>query len=163
MRAPYYPWALRHLLTGCPSVGCLMDLCDENYRHLLRLAPGLRTLRGRLQSRVSGGMDLHLEILEQTPYTTCIHLTYYFEHQDQAHPDPDATLRVYHDSRQVEVLGLLQRVLPPCSDGDREMLLQKWRVNLFLSKWLAYCVHQGHRFAPAELPDASCREPVTVC
>ena len=163
MRAPYYPWGLRHLLTGCPSVGCLMDLCDENYRHLLRLAPELRTLAGRFRSRVIGGMDLHLEILEQTPYTTCIHLTYYFEHQDQAHPDPDATLRVYHDSRQVEVLDLRQQVLPPCRIGDGTALLQKWRINLFLSKWLAYCVQQGHRFGPAQRSDASCRESVTVC
>jgi len=141
-----------------------MDLCDENYRHLLRLAPALRTLQGRFRSRVADDMDLYLEILEQTPYTTCIHLTYYFQHQDQAHPDPDATLRVYHDSRQVEVLDLRQQALPVSRGGAQAALVQKWRVNLFLSKWLSYCAKQGHRFVtPAEHSDASCREPVTVC
>lgn len=140
-----------------------MDLCDENYRHLVRLAPDLRTLAGRFRSRVLGGMDLHLEILEQTPYTTCIHLTYYFEQQDRAHPDPDATLRVYHDSRQVEVLDLRQQALPLSRVGDAAALIQKWRINLFLSKWLAYCVQQGHQFGPPQRSDASRRESATVC
>jgi uncharacterized protein YqiB (DUF1249 family) len=110
-------------------------------------------------------MDLYLEVLEQTPYTTCVHLTYYFQHQDQgAHPDPDATLRVYHDSGQVEVLDLRQQALPLSRGGDQAALAQKWRVSLFLSKWLAYCVQQGHRFAsPAEHSDAARKEPVGAC
>lgn len=91
-------------------------------------------------------MDLHLEIQEQTPYTTLIHLTYFFPYQKERHPDPDALLRVYHDSRQVEVVNLKQHALPLNGGSKLPTLVQKWRVNLFLSKWLNYCAEQGHNF-----------------
>ena len=46
---------------------------------------------------------------------------------------------------------------------DAAALIQKWRINLFLSKWLAYCVQQGHQFGPPQRSDASRRESATVC
>ena len=91
-------------------------------------------------------MDLYLEILEQTPYTTLIHLTYYFEHREEQRPDPDAILRAYHDAHQIEILNLQQRIFPLNPGMQRLTLEQKWKVNLFASKWLAYCVRQGHAF-----------------
>ena len=152
MHATRYPWDLRKLWQQCPSVGCLMDLCDENYHHLMRLAPRLQQLQGRRLSRVHQDVDLYLEVLEQTPYTTLIHLTYYFDLHAGQRPDPDATLRVYHDCRQVEVVDLRQRILPATDPRTPADLARKWRLNLFLSKWLSYCVREGHRFrfdAPA--------------
>ena len=105
MRMPCYPWGVRALWDGRPTVGWLMDLCEENYLYLLRLAPELRSLEGRfLSRRREVAMDLHLEILEQTPYTTLLHLTYYFSQGAGGQPDPDARLRVYHDSGQAEVV-----------------------------------------------------------
>ncbi len=127
-----------------------MDLCEENYRHLLRLAPELRTLDGIFLSRLEGAMDLYLEILEQTPYTTLLHLTYFFAHEDGQLPDPDATLRVYHDSAQAEILELRQKALPLNRGVEHPTLNQKWKVNLFLSKWLSYCVRQGHLFTATD-------------
>ena len=123
-----------------------MDLCEENYRQLIRIAPALRKLSGNHVSRIEGCMDLHLEIQEQTPYTTLVHLTYFFSCRTEQQPDPDALLRVYHDARQVEVVDLKQNALP--LNGGRELptLVQKWRINLFLSKWLNYCAEQGHGF-----------------
>lgn len=146
MRAPCYPWEMQALFDGRPTVGWLMDLCEENYRHLLRLAPAIRTLEGSRISRLDSSIDLHLEVLEQTPYTTLLHLTYFFAGSQARLPDPDARLRVYHDSRQVEVVDLRQRVLPLSMGIERPTMAQKWRVNLFLSKWLSYCIGQGHRF-----------------
>jgi len=146
MRMPWYPWSLRHQLSGRPTVGWLMDLCDENYYHITKLAPELRTLKGRHFSRVNNDMDLHLEVLEQTPYTTLIHLTYYFNHVEGERPDPDATLRIYYDAKQVEVVDLTKSPLALEKDVHCDALSQKWKINLFLSKWLAYCVQQGHGF-----------------
>ena len=40
----------------------------------------------------------------------------------------------------------LQHALPLNGGKEPATLVQKWRVNLFLSKWLNYCVEQGHRF-----------------
>ena len=163
MRVRRYPWGLESLYTGRPTVGGLMDLCEENFAHLLRLAPDLRKLEGRYLSPLSGEVDLHLEILEQTRYTTLLRLTYYFAGAQQQ--NPDALIRVYHDARQAEVMDLQQRVVvntglpwPP--------LAHKWKLNLFLSKWLSYCVRQGHLFEPkrrVEDPSESSPTLVTSC
>ncbi|MES9991668.1 MAG: DUF1249 domain-containing protein [Candidatus Thiodiazotropha sp.] len=141
-----YPWSSNKLLSTRPRVGMVLDLSEENYALLMRMAPSLGDMSGRYQSNLEHGMDLHLEVLEQTPYTTLVHLTYYFSHAVGDYPDPDATLRIYHDSKQVDVLDLRQSSLPLHRWGDNPTLDQRWRINLFLSKWLNYCVAQGHRF-----------------
>lgn len=140
-----YPWNARTFQPGRVSLGGLAELCEENYRLLRRLIPGVANLRERHQSLVQG-VALHLEILEQTRYTTLLHLTYYFRHSCGERPDPDATLRAYHDAVQVEVLDLRQTVPSLALRQPCPLLEQKWRTNLFLSKWLVYCLAQGHRF-----------------
>jgi uncharacterized protein YqiB (DUF1249 family) len=147
MRAHRYPWNLCKVLNDRPNLGGLMDLCEENYRVLCRLVPNIRQITGYRRSRLDIGLDLHLEVLEQTPYTSLLHLTYYFPDGTGVAPDPDTTFRVYHDAGQVEVLDLRQTALPLPSGPRFPDLCDKWRVNLFLSKWLQYCVSQGHCFA----------------
>lgn len=141
---------LHHWLDRRPSVGDLLALCEENYHYLMSLAPQLRRLRGTHHSRRPDHQDLHLTILEQTPYTTLIRLTYEFRHdavEDQPGvADPDALLRVYHDARQVEVEDLRQQVLPTHRLYEAPGLENKWRVNRFVAKWLAFCAIQGHVF-----------------
>ncbi|MEJ2327451.1 MAG: DUF1249 domain-containing protein [Chromatiaceae bacterium] len=128
-----------------------MSLCEENYRLLSRMIPELRRVQGELRSTRIGGPDLHLEIIEQSRYTTLLRLTYLFPYADgKVHrveeADPDALLRVYHDAGQVEVIDLLETALPLRSDYRSPALDAKWKVNLFLSKWLAYCARQGYQF-----------------
>jgi hypothetical protein len=153
------PWTgpLLKLIRAEPTVGSLMALCEDNYRHLLRMAPDLAAMRGEHRSRLADHTDLYLSVLEQARYTTLIHLTYYFQHAQGQKPDPDATLRIYHDARQVEVLDLRQRALPMERLYDAPALLNKWRANLFVSKWLAFCNYQGHYFTgdPLETPERS--------
>jgi len=138
-----------------------MALCEENYRALLRLIPDLRRIQGEARSVVDRDLDLHLEIVEQTRYTTLLRLTYYFPHNDGLvhrlqQPDPDALLRVYYDAGQVEVLDLRQSVLPVHNHYRHPALETKWKANLFLSKWLAFCLRHGHRFArKSEVTSAS--------
>lgn len=143
-----YPW-ISHtdkLLDSQPTVGRLLDLCEENYQLLLQLAPGLRQMQGTQASCLSSRMDLFLEVMEQTPYTTAIHLTYYFSDSEGRQADPDALLRVYHDARQIEVVRLRQNALPVSTGYQYPSLLNKWKVNVFLSKWLSFCRHQKHCF-----------------
>lgn len=61
--------------------------------------------------------------------------------------EPNALLRAYHDAAQVEVLDLRQTVLPLYRHYGAPALEAKWRANLFLSKWLAYCLREGHVFS----------------
>lgn len=161
MQARQYPWSTPLLRTGRPTVGNLMAMCEENYRAVMRLIPDLRQTQGELRSMLDGDLDLHLEILEQTPYTTLLRLTYFFPHNDGLvhrlkRPDPDALLRVYYDACQVEVVDLRQTALPVHYRYCLSALETKWKVNLFLSKWLAFCLLQGHAFAPRlETPSES--------
>jgi uncharacterized protein YqiB (DUF1249 family) len=150
-RAAFYPWSDTLLTQARPSVGDLMRLCEENYAWLRRLAPGLVDWRGELESLGQDGMRLHLEVIEQTPYTSLLRLTYLFPQLDgQEHriplADPDALLRAYHDARQVEVLDLRQTALPLHNHYRSPALDAKWRANFFLGKWLTYCVRTGHLF-----------------
>lgn len=140
---------VEQLLIQKPTVGHLMELCEENYRLLIMIAPDLSCLSGNYCSELPGQTDLHMEVLEQAPYTSLIHLTYHFSHQEGQRRDPDATLRVYHDAQQIEVVDLCQNALPVESNYHHPGLSNKWKVNLFLSKWLAFCLSQGHRFAVA--------------
>ncbi|MCG6967223.1 MAG: DUF1249 domain-containing protein [Chromatiaceae bacterium] len=139
--AQAYEW-----LNSRPSVGDLLALCEENYQYLHSLVPQLKRLTGRHCSCRPDHQDLHLTIIEQTPYTTLLRLTYHFLHPEGGLSDPDVLLRVYHDARQVEVEDLRQQALPTRRLYEAPGLMNKWRLNLFVSKWLSYCLCQGHLF-----------------
>ncbi|WP_295458748.1 DUF1249 domain-containing protein [uncultured Thiodictyon sp.] len=167
---PRGPQDLLGLAFARPTVGDLMRLCEENFVLLRRLAPHLKDQREDLVSRRQGRVDLFLLIEEQSRYTSLIRLTHFFPGPQplpapgsaplaagngdltRQRADPNARLRIYHDARQVEVLDLRQTTLPLRTDYQRPALEAKWRVNLFLGKWLAYCLHQGHRFGPGGDP-----------
>lgn len=143
-------------LKGWPDLGDLLDLCEENYYHLQQLIPGLRDYPpGRFVSQRPGAVELHLEVEAQAPYTTTLCLTHVFA--SNPNHEPEARLRVYHDARQVEILGLRQSILPLRTHYAPPALIDKWRANLFLSKWLQFCRKQGHGFAPQSSP---CPPPI---
>lgn len=158
MQAPRPIFASCDLIARGPTVGGLMGLCEESYRILMRLAPGLPGLRGTFESHDDGGFSLLLDVHEQAPFTTIFRLTYLFAGPGGGrHPEPDATLRAYHDAGQVEVLSLRQTALPVFNHYRSPALQAKWNANLFLSKWLRYCVSRGHRFPPSP----NCSPPVS--
>ena len=153
-------------------MGALMSLCEENFVLFARLAPQVREQSGSLVSRRKDGVGLYLRVEEQSPYTTLVRLTHFFPAEGvvpgSERPaggaadrpgsglgaDPDLRLRVYHDARQVEVESLRQTALPMRADYQHPALAAKWKVNLFLSKWLLFCLHEGYRFVPgrSEVP-----------
>lgn len=137
---------IHSLLNKGPTVGDLLALCEENYQHLHSLVPQLKRLQGKHCSSRPDHQDLHLTIVEQTPYTTLLRLTYEFPQAEGGLSDPNVLLRVYHDARQVEVEDLRQQNLPIRKLYEAPGLINKWRLNLFVSKWLVFCVGQGHMF-----------------
>jgi uncharacterized protein YqiB (DUF1249 family) len=137
---------IRDWLERGPSVGDLLSLCEENYVNLHNLVPQLRRLHGEHRSSRPDHPDLMLTVLEQTRYTTLIRLTYHFKQAGPGQVEPDALLRVYHDARQVEVEDLRQQALPTRRIYEPPGLDNKWRLNLFVRKWLAFCIQQGHLF-----------------
>ncbi len=132
------------------TFAALMELYEDNYLQLRRLCPDPAAVGGRAVSRVDGALDLHLEVLERTRYTTTLRLTYRFGEGDRVREQPDVRVRMFHDARQAEVLGRYCR-----STGEDRMIDTlagqpglgcRWRHNRFLYKWLRYCLRQGHRF-----------------
>ncbi|WP_026333154.1 DUF1249 domain-containing protein [Thioalkalivibrio sp. ALM2T] len=146
-----------HLEPRPESFAALMEMYEENYLALRRLCPELERQPLRSVSRVEGALDLYLEVLERTRYTTTLHLTYQFDHQGERRQQPDMRVRMFHDARQAEVLELHCRTM---GDGRAPEMLTghpglvcRWRHNRFLYKWLRYCLRQGHRFLADAAPE----------
>jgi uncharacterized protein YqiB (DUF1249 family) len=128
----------------------LMTLYESNYIRLRALVGDVRGLAGRSVSRVHGDLDLHLEALEHSPYTSFLRLTYFFA-DDAGAPvaEPDLEVRVYHDARLAEASRCSRQVRHPglasLQDGLPAALGERWRRNMLLNKWLDYCAERGHR------------------
>lgn len=136
------------------TFAALMDLYERNYIHIRRLLPVMPPAGIGYVSRTSGGLDLHLHIIERCRYTSELILTYQFGQADGAIlAEPNLRIRVYHDARQAEAATAHLRHHPafaidtlPGRWTEGASLLTRWRINRFLYKWLGYCLRQGHGF-----------------
>jgi len=129
-----------------------MGLYESNFIRLGWLAGNLRSLAGRQTSAVRGDCDLVLTVIERSPYTSTLNLTYLLPDPKGALHCPDMRVRIYHDAHLAEAQhcgGGHTRCAPQPrrSDAERE-LGQRWARNMMLNKWLEYCVERGHRFSP---------------
>ena len=126
----------------------LMDLHENNYLRFKRLVADLEAITDKAVSVVPGCMDLHLQIVERSKFTTTVRMTYHFFENQQLIAEPDIKLRIYHDARLVEVLaGHLKHGRQRLDHLPATALKLKWRLNKFLYKWLGYCLHVGHEFS----------------
>jgi uncharacterized protein len=127
----------------------LMTLYESNYIRLRAIAGDVRGLTGRSVSSAAGDLDLHLEALEHSPYTSILRLTYFFGEAGAAVAEPDLEVRVYHDARLAEASHCSRRVRHPglarLQHGLPATLGERWRRNMLLNKWLDYCAERGHR------------------
>lgn len=135
----------------------LMSLYESNYIRLTRLTGDPAKLTGERISRVAGGCDLRLTVLEQCPYTTTVGLTHLFHDPRVVGPGletfltyPDVRIRVYTDARMAQAQHWPADQPEPCSSNplqaERE-LQQRWLYNNMLNKWLEYCLDLGHSLA----------------
>lgn len=139
---------------GQRSFAALMELYENNYIFMRRLAPDLDRSRDVVVSRIDGTPDLHMRVLERCAYTSSVLLTHCFQVGEQPEVAPDLKVRVYHDARVAEVLAdshilgfpYWRHRCPPHS-GTLEW---RWQVNRFLNRWLRYCLGEGHAFAVDE-------------
>ena len=126
----------------------LMDLHENNYLRFKRLVADLDTITDQAVSVVPGCLDLHLQIIERSKFTTTVRMTYHFLENQQLIAEPDLKLRIYHDARLVEVLaGHLKHGRQRLDHLPATALKFKWRLNRLLYKWLGYCLHLGHEFS----------------
>jgi len=134
----------------------LMTLYESNYIRLHALIGDPRRLTGRSVSSTPGDLDLHVEALEHSPYTTILRLTYLFDEAGATVADPDLEVRVYHDARLAEASRCARWVRHPglaqLRTGLSSALGERWLRNMLLNKWLDYCTERGHHFPPAGVP-----------
>lgn len=138
---------------GCSDVlprgyGSLMDLHENNYLRFKRLVADLGAISDHAVSVVPGCMDLHLQIVERSKFTTTVRMTYHFLDNKRLVAEPDLKLRIYHDACLVEVLaGHLKHGRQRLDHLPATALRFKWHLNRFLYKWLGYCLYLGHDFS----------------
>jgi uncharacterized protein len=135
-----------------------MGLYESNYIRLGWLAGKLRPLAGEYRSCVPADCDLVLSVIERSPYTSTVTLTYLLPDAHGALKYPDMRVRIYHDAHLVEAQQWAQAHSQPLlqalrSRAERE-LDQRWARNMMLNKWLEYCVERGHRFSASTEPGA---------
>lgn len=139
-----------------PSLRGLMGIYEQNYQRLLRLLPEMPLPFSAAVSRSGSDRLLYLQVLERTPYTTSIHLTYRFEENLRQIADPDMEIRLFHDACLAEVMacGMHPRSLNfgDFDFGNCSALEARWKRNLFLNKWLDYLLAHGHGFVMADRP-----------
>jgi uncharacterized protein len=132
------------------SFVALMGLYESNYVRLNWLTTGVAGLEGAHRSVVADDCDLLLTVMERTPYTSTVNLSYSIAVDLQI---PDLRVRVYHDAHLAEAQEWAgthsQPVLKALRTQAERELDQRWARNVMLNKWLEYCVERGHRFSSA--------------
>jgi len=131
----------------------LMELYELNYIQLRQLIPDVGLLQDRVVSRVNGALSLYLTVRERCKYTTTLHLSYRFEHDEDSTLAPDIVVRLYHDAQVAEVISRgkgRNRRRSNCDRFSHDYPIEaRWKVNRFLQKWLSFCLRHGHSFSPA--------------
>ena len=133
------------------TFAALMDLYENNYLRLKKLIPELMELDGQLVSHVTGCLDLHLSIIEQSKFTTLLALSYRFDRDVGQAREPDLQIRVYHDVAMAEVLsGSLHHGSLILNNLPETAIQERWHLNRFLYKWLGFCLHIGHHLVSSD-------------
>ncbi len=126
----------------------LMGLYGENFLRLSRMFQPQALSPGRYVSRITDGLDLMVEVIEQHPYTVELRLSYAMQDTVTGQPDPSAYVRLYRDARQAEVthcyVGRHWQDVLGLRPSVQAMLSHRLRMNSFLNKWLEYLDGQGH-------------------
>lgn len=139
----------------------LMDMYEENFIKLRKLIPDIQHIKTTCVSKSDGHLDLHLQILERSKYTTTFLLSYCFDDDSQPHMEPNLKVRIYHDAELAEVMsGRLHHGRLVLDNLPSDALKQKWQLNRFLGKWLKYCLRQKHGFS---LSSDTVAETAVIC
>ena len=126
----------------------LMTLYESNYLRFLQLLPDCEQFTDARVSNSARDCALYVSPLERQPYTTTVKLTYLFQDAHRTVPDPDLTIRVYHDARLAEAMDSCaehrHRKLREIAAAESTELDRRWRRNIMFNKWLDFLIEMGH-------------------
>jgi uncharacterized protein len=139
----------------------LLQVYEENFVLLQSLIGSARDYSGAHLAHAPGQPPLWLEVIEQQPYTSIFRLTQSFqqlEPQSGLVFDPNAFVRVYHDTRQAEVthchLGENLRKLFSPEQPIAAVRHQRTQMASFFNKWLRFLLEKGFSAASFDIIDA---------
>jgi len=139
---------------------CLEQICESNYQKLLQLIPDLLTIKEAAIGLSAQHTMLHLTVIERTPYTMTVDLSYCFNRNLEEFLEPAVKIRIYLDAQLSEVISdhVRDSVGQVFKDPglSREIMNYKWRLNYFLQKWLDHCLKKDYRFVIMRSPDLAC-------
>ena len=141
-------------LATTPKPAALMALYDVNYQCLLALCPSLRNPvmqpHSYLDDSLPNQPPLQLVFYEHTRHTATLGLACRWDEEGTEFL-PDVQLRLYRDSRQVELLARHEvSMLPgriPEGSAPTECLSRRYSGNRFLFDWLRDCLRRGYHLA----------------
>lgn len=132
----------------------LMDMYEDNFIKLRKLIPDMQLINDSSVSTSVGHLNLYLQILERSKFTTTLRLSYSFTDKGETRLEPNLKIRIYHDAGLAEVMsGKLHHGKLVLDHLPSDALKQKWQLNRFLSKWLKYCLRQNHGFSVMKTVD----------
>ena len=154
--------ALVKIAPGLGPLSYLLNLYEENFVLLTKLLGSVRNYSGAHLSHVPNKPPLWLEIIEQQPYTSILRMSHSFTAARGIVLDPNAYVRVYHDTKQAETTHCfagaeLKKLYSPAAPL-RKVNEKRVQMTAFFNKWLHYLLDTGHcpgSFAPVDaLPRA---------
>ncbi|MCW8935386.1 MAG: DUF1249 domain-containing protein [Gammaproteobacteria bacterium] len=130
----------------------LMDMYEDNYIKIRKLIPDLEQINDASVSKSPGHLNLYLQIIERSKFTTTLRLSYSFTDNAETRLEPNLKIRIYHDAGLAEVMsGHLHHGRLVLDHLPADALKQKWQLNRFLSKWLKYVLRQKHGFSASKI------------
>jgi uncharacterized protein YqiB (DUF1249 family) len=128
----------------------IMELYSANYRKFHTLLPFPRECTNDLcLTSTEDPNPIYVEHIRHERYTSHCTLSYKF---DRHTPEtlPNAKLKLYHDSHQLEVLAVanhhhLKSFLTLTRHQGQKNLNARWHLNNFLHLWLEYCHAKKYR------------------
>jgi uncharacterized protein len=129
----------------------LLQMYEDNYRLLEKLIGDARNYSGAHLAHAPSQPPLWLELIEQQPFTTVFRLTQSFKKTNGAIVfDPNAFVRVYHDTKQAEITHCLindnWRKLFSMERSVVQINQQRGQMASFFGKWLQFLLDRG--FSP---------------
>ena len=122
------------------------------FQKLLRVAPELEQTKEYAKSKVSGLMDLSLDVLIHSPGYMRIALSHYWKHPSgDMIADPDMEIAVFFTEKLAEALAyqdmFIYEVSYPVENEPPDFVIHT-RLNEFLEQWLDNLAEQGHVLPP---------------
>lgn len=120
-----------------------LSLYERNFNKLLEWLPDINSREGAFTLAIGDLSTIRVDMLEQNPYTTTIHIRHNLPGGDPWVPALVMKVRVYHDAQVAEVISCqgIHSFQAFYSYPNPKMLQpnEKRRVNQFLGEWLSYC------------------------